>query len=320
MPSTDLLGGHSMVSGLPFVLRSKPVRGMLSASRRRQSLGTVLLLAPALSWILLFAIAPLVVVAIYSLLRSGGSGTVLPSLTLQNYERIWASALYRRILLDSLLIGVESTAITLLIGYPVAYYLGRLKSRLVPFLLLLIILPFWTSYLVRIFCWLLILMDNGVINWALTSINAISSPLPLLYTHVGVVIGIVYSALPFAILPIYAVIRGIGDELIEAAHVLGANETAAFREVIFPLSLPGLAAAAILTFIYAVGSFLAPAILGGNSAVMISNVIINVFLVLFNWPFACALTIALLIIMLMFLGLTGRSLSLENLYGARTRS
>ncbi|MBT1517371.1 ABC transporter permease [Bradyrhizobium sp. SRL28] len=302
---------------LPF--RSWPVPALLSASRRHPALGAAFLVGPAIAWIMLFAVIPLLLIAAYSFMRSGGSGAIVPIFTIENYSRILTSSLYRRILFESLAIGVESTAITLLLGYPVGYYLGRMKSSVAPFLLLLIVLPFWTSYLVRIFSWLLILMDNGVINWVLSSINATSSPLHLLYSHLGVVIGIVYSALPFAILPIYAVVKGIEQDLVDAAHVLGADEGAAFREVIFPLSLPGLAAAAILTFIYAVGSFLAPAILGGTGAVMISNVIINTFLVLFNWPFACALTVALLLIMLIVLAAAGRLVSLENIYGLRSR-
>jgi spermidine/putrescine transport system permease protein len=303
-----------------LTLRSKPVRALLSLSRRQAGIRTAFLLGPAVGWIVLFAIIPLGLVAGYSFLHSGASGAIAPTPTIENYTRIFFSPLYRRILGDSLIIGVEATAITLLLGYPVGYYLGRLKSRFAPLLVLLVMLPFWTSYLVRIFAWLLILMDNGVINWALSSLNVIASPVQLLYTRLGVVIGIVYSALPFAILPVYAVVSGIDQDFVDAAQVLGADEGAAFREIIFPMSLPGLVAAAILTFIYAVGSFLAPAILGGNSAVMISNVIINVFLILFNWPFACALTIALLLIMLVVLGATSRVLSVESLYGGRGKS
>jgi spermidine/putrescine transport system permease protein len=298
-------------------LRSRPVRALLSMSRRHPAFGTTVLLGPAIGWIVLFAIVPLLLVTTYSFMRSGASGAIIPIPTIENYSRIWTSPLYRRILFESLIIGVEATVLTLLLGYPVGYYLGRLKSGWVPFLVLLVMLPFWTSYLVRIFSWLLILMDNGVINSVLTSVNLVSSPLELLFTRLGVVIGIVYSALPFAILPVYAVVSGIDQDLVDAAKVLGADDGAAFREVIFPMSLPGLAAAAILTFIYAVGSFLAPAILGGNSAVMISNIIVNVFLVMFNWPFACALTVALLLIMLLVLGATSRVLSLDTLYGGR---
>jgi spermidine/putrescine transport system permease protein len=303
--------------GRALILRSRPIRSLLSTSRRHPALGITFLLGPAIGWIVFFAIIPLLLVCAYSFMRSGASGAILPTPTIENYSRIWTSPLYRRIIFESLVIGAEATALTMLLGYPVGYYLGRLRSRFVPLLVLLVMLPFWTSYLVRIFSWLLILMDNGVINWVLSSVNIISSPLQLLFTRVGVVIGIVYSALPFAILPVYAIISGIDQDLVDAAQVLGADNGAAFREVIFPLSLPGLAAAAILTFIYAVGSFLAPAILGGNSAVMISNIIINVFLVLFNWPFACALTVALLLIMLLVLAATSRMLNLETLYGGR---
>ena len=292
---------------------------VLSGTRRWPALHALFLVGPAIGWILAFSIVPLLIVIGLSFMTSAGAGIVKHEITLENYSKIWTTFLYRRVLLESLLIGVEATAITILLGYPVGYYLGRLKNKYTALLVLLIVLPFWTSYLVRIFAWLVMLMDNGAINWFLLSLRVTSTPIRLLYTHLGVVIGIVYSALPFAILPIYAVIAGIDEDLISASHVLGANDQQTFREVVLPLSVPGLMAAVILTFIYAVGSFLAPAILGGNSAVMISNVIATVFLGLFNWPFASALTVSLLVIMLLVLSIATRIVSLDTIYGARPR-
>ena len=298
-------------------IRFQGLRVILSGTRRYPAIRALLLVGPAIGWILAFSIVPLFIVIGYSFLTSGGSGAILPTITVENYTKLWTTSLYRRVLLESLLIGVEATVITMLLGYPVAYRLGRLKSRFTPLLVLLVLLPFWTSYLVRIFAWLVMLMDNGVINWFLLSLKLIANPIQLLFTHLGVVIGIVYSALPFAILPIYAVIAGIDEDLISAAKVLGANDQQTFREVVFPLSVPGLAAGVILTFIYAVGSFLAPAILGGNSAVMIANIIATAFLELFNWPFASALTVSLLIVMLIVLGVTTKVVSLDTIYGAQ---
>jgi spermidine/putrescine transport system permease protein len=300
-----------------MMLRTNFLNPLLARTGKSSRLRTLILIGPAVAWILLFSIVPLFLVGGYSFLTAGPSGTIVPELTLENYARIWSSNLYRRVLFESIIIGVEATVATLLLSYPVGYFLGRTKSSMVLFLVLLILLPFWTSYLVRIFAWLLILMDNGVINYLLSAAGVIASPITLLFTHLGVVIGIVYSALPFAILPIYAVISSIDDDLISAAKVMGANDSQTFYEVVLPLSLPGVVAGAVLTFIYAVGSFLAPAILGGTSAVMVSNIIINVFLVLFNWPFASALTIALLVVMLIVLAVTSRFISMDVVYGTQ---
>ncbi|MET4234607.1 spermidine/putrescine transport system permease protein [Bradyrhizobium sp. LA6.10] len=300
-----------------MIFRTNFLNPLLARTAKSPKLRTLVLVGPAVAWIILFSIVPLFIVCGYSFMTAGPSGSVDPELTLENYARIWNSNLYRRVLFESILIGVETTVATLVLSYPVGYVLGRTKGGIALFLVLLILLPFWTSYLVRIFSWLLILMDNGVVNYVLSAVGLISSPIPLLFTHLGVVIGIVYSALPFAILPIYAVISGIDDDLISASKVMGANELQTFYEVVLPLSLPGVVAGGVLTFIYAVGSFLAPAILGGTGAIMVSNVIINVFLVLFNWPFASALTITLLIVMLIVLAFTGRFISMEAVYGRK---
>src|SRR5437867_52671 len=158
----------------------------------------------------------------YSFWTKGEAGRIDRLLTLENYGRILDSALYEEILLKSVWIGIETTVISLVLGYPVAYYLARRKRRQL-LLVLLILIPFWTSYLVRIFSWILILMERGVINSTLLALGIITQPLQLLYTHLGVIIGIVYSALPFVILPIFAVIKGIDEELISAARVLGAR-------------------------------------------------------------------------------------------------
>lgn len=295
-------------------LRAAPVGWLLALARRRAGARLFLLLGPGLGWVLLFGLVPLGFIAAYSVLTKGQAGAVLPVLTIDNYVRIWQTPLYTGIFGDSLLIGLETTVVSLLLGYPVGYYLGRQRDR-GTWLVALVLVPFWTSYLVRIFSWLVILMDNGVINWVLLRLHLVSEPKQLLYTHLGVVIGIVYSALPFVILPVFAVVRNIDEDLINAAKVLGAHDFAAFREVTLPLSLPGIVAAGVLAFIYGAGAFLAPAILGGNDVALISNVIANVFLIFFNWPFAAALTITFLVMIGMVLAVANRLLPLEKIHG-----
>jgi spermidine/putrescine transport system permease protein len=182
-------------------------------------------------------------------------------------------------------------------------------------LILLILVPFWTSFLIRLFAWMLILMERGVANAILVGLGIIDEPLRLLFTPLAVVIGIIYSSLPFAILPIYAVLRGIDPELVPAAKMLGANDLQAFVEVTLPLSMPGVMTALIITFISGAGSFLAPAILGGKGADLMSNVIANRFLETFDWPFGSALAIILLVSMLLFLMIVNKYVALEDIYG-----
>jgi len=290
---------------------------LLRAGRKSTLFRVGFLIGPAAFWIAIFGLVPLCLVIFYSFMTHGEGGVIIFKPTLHNYIRLWQSSLYRGVLLDSLVIAFESTIVTLLLGYPIAYFLGRYRGRWSNLLIVLVLLPFWTSYLVRIFAWLLLLMDTGIINWVLLKVHLLSSPLHLLYTRLGVFIGIVYSALPFAILPIYAVIRGIDEDLVDAAQVLGAAPRYSFLEVILPLSLSGIAAAAVLTYIYAAGAFLAPAILGGNSAVMVSNIIIEQFLDAANWPFASVLTVALVLAILAILFGTSRFVSLDVVYGVK---
>jgi spermidine/putrescine transport system permease protein len=220
---------------------------MLLFMQRHSTARLIFLLGPGIGWITLFSIFPLMIMLTYSFLTKGHAGSIEPLLTSENYLRIWKSGLYRGILVKSLLIGVETTIISLLLGYPVAYYLGRKKGRKL-FLVLLILIPFWTSYLVRIFSWIVILMENGVINSLLSQLGLTHQPIQLLYTHLGVLIGIVYSSLPFVILPIFAVVNGIDEDLIQAAKVLGANDIQAFWEVTLPLSVPGIVVATALAY------------------------------------------------------------------------
>jgi ABC-type spermidine/putrescine transport system permease subunit I len=216
--------------------------------------------------------------------------------------------------LRSFRVGLETTLLAVVLAYPTAYFLAHQRSY-GNTLIIFILVPFWTSYLIRIFAWMLILMERGVANAVLMSLGLISGPLRLLFTPLAVVIGLVYSALPFAILPIYAVLKGIDPELAAAAKTLGATDLQAFVEVTLPLSMPGVMAALVINFISGAGSFLAPAILGGKGADLMSNVIVNRFLGAFNWPFGSALAVVLLVTMLLFLIIVNKFVALEDIYG-----
>jgi spermidine/putrescine transport system permease protein len=284
--------------------------------RRRPTLQGFVLVGPALLWLLLFLVLPLMLVLLYSLWTHGAGGTIIRTFTVENYARFITRSIYSRILLRSFLAGLETSALALALGYPTAYYLANRRSR-GSLLLFLIMIPFWTSYLIRIYSWMLILMERGVINYVLLNLGLVAEPVRLLFTPFAVIIGMTYSALPFTILPIYAVLSGINRDLVEAAKTLGANNWQAFLEVTFPLSLPGVVAGGIIVFIQGAGNFLAPAILGGTGADLMANVIANRFLETFNWPFGSALAMIFLVVMAIFLLLVNKYVALEEIYGPK---
>ena len=292
----------------------KQPRGLITWLRRRPAPQGVVLIGPTATWLLLFLGLPLIMVLLYSFWVHVPGGDVEHTFTLENYVHFLTRRVYSRILLRSFRVGLETAFLALLLAYPTAYYLANRRSDSTT-LIILILVPFWTSYLIRLFSWMLILMERGVANSVLLGLGLIDEPLRLLFTPFAVLIGLIYSALPFAILPIYAVLKGIDPELVPAAKMLGANDLQAFVEVTLPLSMPGIMAALVINFISGAGSFLAPAILGGKGTDLMSNVIVNRFLGAFNWPFGSALAIVLLVTMLLFLMIVSKYVALENIYG-----
>jgi len=289
-------------------------RNFMSWVRRRPTMQGIFLAAPAGIWLLLFLGLPLILVLLYSFWIQAPGEMVERRFTLENYERFLTRPIYVRILIRSFRVGIETAILALLIAYPTAYYLSKRRSGST-ILIFLILVPFWTSYLIRLFSWMLILMEQGVANGILLSLGIISEPLRLLFTPFAVVIGLIYSALPFTILPIYAVLRGIDRELVPAAKMLGATDIQSFLEVTLPLSVPGIMTAFIITFISGAGSFLAPAILGGKGADLMSNVIVNRFLEAFDWPFGSALGIVLLVTTIVMLMIVSKYVALDKIYG-----
>jgi spermidine/putrescine transport system permease protein len=292
----------------------KQSKGLITWLRRQPALQGVFLVGPTATWLFLFLGLPLIMVLLYSFWVHVPGGGVERTFTLENYAHFLTRRVYSRILLRSFRVGLETAFLALLLAYPTAYYLANRRSDSTT-LIILILVPFWTSYLIRLFSWMLILMERGVANTVLLGLGILDEPLRLLFTPFAVLIGLVYSALPFAILPIYAVLKGIDPELVPAAKMLGANDLQAFVEVTLPLSMPGIMAALVINFISGAGSFLAPAILGGKGTDLMSNVIVNRFLGAFNWPFGSALAIVLLVTMLLFLMIVSKYVALENIYG-----
>ncbi len=269
----------------------------MSTLETRKQAHLRLLLLPATLWLILFFIVPLIIVLIYSFLERGTYGGVTGELTLRNYQRL-ANGLYLNVFIHSIGLATFTTLICLFIGYPLAFFIATRPPRWRNLFLFLVIIPFWTNFLVRTYAWIVILRSEGVINSLLKSLRLIDEPLNLLFTPFAVIVGLIYGYLPFMILPLYTTIERFNFSLIEAAHDLGANDFKTFRRVIFPLTSKGIIAGSILVFIPAFGAFITPDILGGAKTLMVGNVIQNQFLQARHWPFGSALSIILMILVL----------------------
>lgn len=217
-------------------------------------------------------------------------------LYLGNFTAIFRDWFYGHVFLSSLRIALTSTFFCLLIGYPIAYAISRASSHLKVFLTLLVVLPFGTSFLIRVYAWMSILSDTGIINHFLMSWGMISTPVHLLHSEFAMIIGIVYCYLPFMILPIYSVLDKIDFSLIEASYDLGCRPFRTFWKIVFPLSQSGIIAGSILVFIPSVGEFVIPELLGGTDSLMIGRVLWSEFFTNRDWPLACALAIIMLIV------------------------
>ena len=262
-------------------------------------------------WLLAFLVAPLLIVLkialaepalaappFTALLERVDDGLLALRLSLRSFALLAEDPLYRCALLESLGVAAASTALCLLIGYPIAYGLARAGPRWRGFLLLLVVLPFWTSFLLRAYAWKVLLQQGGALNQLLLAFGLIDAPLRLLYTPGAVHLGIVYAYLPFMVLPLYASLARQEPALLEAAADLGARPFAAFLRVTLPLSLPGVAAGSLLVFIPAVGEFVIPELLGGPDSLMIGRVLWTEFFSNRDWPLASALALALLAVLL----------------------
>jgi spermidine/putrescine transport system permease protein len=267
----------------------------VAGSRRVPGRAGWLLLLPLVLWALAFVVAPAVIMLVYSFLERGTLAGVVWSFTLQNYAGVF-DPVYLQIVIRSIIYAGITTAICLAAGYPVAYLIGRAEERWRNLLLMAVMVPFWTSFLIRTYAWVTILKSEGLLNSLLMQFQLISEPLQMLYTPGAVVIGLVYTFLPFMILPIYSSVEKLEGSLIEAALDLGAGPVRAFSRVIVPLTSPGIAAGVLLVFVPALGIYAVNDILGGGRVDMIGNIIENQFKGnARNWPFGAALGTTLLV-------------------------
>lgn len=276
-------------------MASKPLADQLKRQERVRLAG---LLSPGLLYLLFFFVLPLVIILIYSFLTNGPRGNVVWQFTLGNYIDLFTRSIYVNAYVRSIVISVQTTVICLLLGYPLALFIARSpQSWRVP-LLILILIPFWTNFLVRIYAWQIILSNNGLINSALGFLGV--GPFTLLYTEGATLLGLVYGELPFMVLPLYAALDRFDFNLMEAASDLGASRWQAFWRIMLPMTMPGVAAGSVLVFVPTIGQFVVSELLGGAKVDYIGNLLQRLFLRSNppNWPLGSAMAVVMMIVLL----------------------
>ncbi len=256
-----------------------------------------LLMLPGIGWLTAFMIVPCLLVFFYSFFERGVYGGIDYVFGGQNFVRA-AEAVYLGIFLTSARIAGEATLVALLLAYPAAFAIARAPRSRQTRYLLLVMLPFWSNYLIRTYAWIVLLNREGVVSRGLLGAGLIDEPISILYTEFAVVIGLVYNYLPFVILALYASIQRLDPALREVSEDLGAPAWRTFLRVTLPLTLPGAAAGAVFVFVLSIGNFITPDLLGGGRLLMVGNLIYDQFLSARDWPFGSALSLILIAIML----------------------
>lgn len=286
--------------------------------------GRALVIAVPVLWLALFFLVPFLVVAKISLsepaiarppylpLWEWVEGVFTLQLNINNFLFLAEDPLYLNAYLESLKIAGISTVLALLVGYPMAYFIARAPDNRRNLLLMLVVLPFWTSFLLRVYAWIGFLKGNGIINNALLAVGIIDQPLVMLQTDFAVYVGIVYTYLPFMILPLYANLVKLEDSLLEASADLGSRPATTFFQITLPLSLPGIIAGSMLVFIPAVGEFVIPALLGGPDTLMIGKILWSEFFSNRDWPVASAVAIVMLFVLVIPIMILRRAQAIEE--------
>ena len=268
-----------------------------------------LLALPATAFLVAFFVVPL-------LDMSARSVTEPPDAGLSNYTRFFEQEANLRVLANTFWIAILTTLVCLLVGFPFAYLMTAVPGRIAGLLLIAVLLPFWSSLLVRTFAWQVILRDTGLLNSFLMDLGLTREPLPLVRTTTGVIIGMSHILLPFMVLPIWAVLRRIDPEFSRAAANLGASPATAFRRVVLPLSLPGVLAGCLLVFVLALGFYITPALLGGPRDQMISQLIVEQVQRTLDWGFAAAMSVLLMALTLGILFVASRAVRVQDVFGS----
>ena len=268
--------------------------GTRGAGRRHGLWERVLLLGPGFAYILVLFIVPLGLIVSLAFFQRGRFGGVVYEPTLANFERA-LEPVFVQVLIDSVVIAGITTVLALLIGYPTAWVIANLPRRWRVVALVLVVLPFWTNFLIRTYAWIVLLNREGIVNGALRGLGLIDEPLGLLYTDGAVVAGLLYAYLPLMILPLYSSIERLDPELREASANLGATPARTFVSVTLPLTMPGVLIGSIFVFVPSIGNFVIPELLGGGKTVMVGNLIRDQFLKARDWPFGSVLAIVVVV-------------------------
>lgn len=272
---------------------------------------------PGVLWLLLFMLLPLGFILQVSFRERDVYGTILPEWTIQNYIRFF-DPLYIRILIETTGLSLLTVLLCLLLAYPTAYYIATCKPGLQRVLLILVMLPFWVNFLVRTYAWMILLRSQGVIAQTAGTLGlADPKTLTMLYTPGAVLLGMVYTVMPFMVLPLYVALERMDRRLLEAAYDLGANKRRAFLRITLPQTIPGITAGSLITFVTSFGLFVIPDLLGGAKSAMFSNVIQNQFLSARDWPFGAALAVMMVAMTLLLLRLYFAALGASRKGAAR---
>lgn len=272
------------------------------AARRRALIGRSAFAGPGLVYVTAFMTVPLLLIATYTVLTRGRFGGVTWTFTLGNFAKA-LDPTYLSILGNSVLIAGITTLLALLLGYPTAYGISRLPRQWRTVAIVMVVLPFWSNFLIRTYAWIVLLNSEGPINSALVNLGVIGAPLDLLYNRGAVIAGLLYAYLPLVILPVYAAIERVDPQLQEAARNLGASKARTFWDVTLPLTLPGTMIGAIFVFVPSMGNFVVPELLGGGKTVMVGNLIRDQFLEARNWPFGAVLALSVVAFLVLLFAL-----------------
>ncbi len=266
----------------------------------KRFLGQIVLLGPGLGWLFVFLLLPLSLIFIYSFLQRGAFGDIVYTLSLKNYVRLFDPTVLK-VFLNSTRLAFLVTLLGLLLGYPMAYFISQQPARWRSTLLILVILPFWTSYLIRTYAWIVLLNREGILSRLLMTLNITKEPISFLYNDFTIMIGLLYGYLPFMVLPLYSSIESFNPELREAAFDLGATPLKTFFTITLPLTLRGVVTGAIFVFVPSLGNFFVPELLGGGQRFLIGNMINNQFLKARDWPYGSAMAFGVMAIVLALL-------------------
>lgn len=284
----------------------------MKKSKIASKLPIVSMVGPVALWVLLLIFVPMIYIAIMSFLTRGTYGGIVFKFSVNGYQTLF-DPMYLEVILKSIMISVRTTVMCILIGYPLAYYIAKRPAKKAAMLVMLLMVPFWTSGLVKTYSWVLLLNATGVVNKFLMAMGLIAEPIQFLYNDYAVTLGLVYGFLPYAVLPMYSSIEKLDKSLLEASNDLGARPVRTFFKVTLPLTAPGIFASVILVFIPSLGAYFTADVLGGGTSLIIGNLIRNLFSVSKNWPFGAAVSIILVIFTLILLWLYSRVGDMDDL-------